>query len=46
MSKFYKLYITFDIRRHQMRCTAYKKIAPKDGLIHSETCRASIRKKV
>ena len=26
---------------YQMRCAAYKKIAPDDGLIQSETCRAS-----
>ena len=25
---------------YQMRCTAYK-VAPEDGLIYSETCRAS-----
>ena len=29
---------------YQMRRTAYKKIAPEDGLIQSETCRASNRK--
>ena len=29
---------------YQMRCTAYKKIAPEDGLIQSETCRAYIEK--
>ena len=28
---------------YQMRCTAYK-VAPDDGLIQSETCRASNRK--
>ena len=47
---FYKLYIAFGIRRYnsltygigiyQMRCTAYK-VTPDDGLIQSETCRAS-----
>ena len=31
------------ICRYQMRCTAYK-AAPEDGLIQSETCRASNRK--
>ena len=49
----YKLYIAFGICRYmpvyvnksgtgiyQMRCTAYK-VAPDDGLIQSETCRAS-----
>ena len=35
---FYKLYIVFGI--YKMRCTAYKD-APDDGLIQSETCRAS-----
>ena len=29
---------------YQKRCTAYKKIAPEDGLIESETCRAHIGK--
>ena len=29
----------------QMRCTAYK-VAPDDGLIQSETCRASNENKV
>ena len=29
---------------YQMRCTAYKKTAPEDGLIQSETCRADIEK--
>ena len=28
---------------YKMRCTAYK-VAPDDGLIQSETCRASNRK--
>ena len=28
---------------YQMRCTAYK-VAPEDGLIQSETCRASNEK--
>ena len=28
---------------YQMRCTAYK-VAPEDGLIYLETCRASIIK--
>jgi hypothetical protein len=28
---------------YQMRCTVYK-VAPDDGLIQSETCRASNRK--
>ena len=37
----YKLYIPFGI--YQRRCTAYK-VAPDDGLIQSETCRASNRK--
>ena len=42
---FYKLYIAFGISQtygtgiYQMRCTAYK-VAPDDGLIQSETCRA------
>ena len=52
----YKLYIAFGICRYyarrmvpaytgvyQMRCTAYK-VAPDDGLIQSETCRASNEK--
>jgi hypothetical protein len=38
----YKLYIAFGTCRC-MRCTAYK-VAPDDGLIQSETCRASNRK--
>ena len=46
---FYKLYIAFAIatqqidvwyRHNLMRCTAYK-VTPEDGLIQSETCRAS-----
>ena len=32
------------IRIYQIRHTAYKKIAPEDGLIQSETCRAYIEK--
>ena len=36
----YKLYIVFGTGIYQMRCTAYK-FAPDDGLIYSETCRAS-----
>ena len=31
---------------YQIRHTAYKKIAPKDVLTHSETCRAYIEKEV
>ena len=31
---------TYGIDIYQMRCTAYK-VAPEDGLIQSETCRAS-----
>ena len=41
---FYKLYIVFGICRYQIRHTAYKKIAPEDGLIQCETCRAYIEK--
>ena len=29
---------------YQMRCTAYKKIAPDDGLIQSETYRSATNK--
>ena len=32
------------IRIYQIRHTTYKKVAPDDGLIYSETCRASNRK--
>ena len=31
---------------YQIRCTAYKKIAPDDGLIQSETYRAYIENEV
>ena len=31
---------TYGTGINQMRCTAYK-VAPDDGLIYSETCRAS-----
>ena len=31
---------------YQMQCTAYKRFAPEDGLIQSETCRAYNENKV
>ena len=39
---FCKLYIAFGI--YQIRHTTYKKFAPEDGLIQSETRRAYIEK--
>ena len=37
--QFYDLYIAYT-GTYQMRCTAYK-VAPDDGLLQPETCRAS-----
>ena len=34
---------TYGTGIYQMRCTAYK-VAPEDGVIQSETCRAYIKK--
>ena len=39
------LYAVCHIRIYQIRHTAYKKIAPEDGLIQSETCRAYMENK-
>ena len=41
----YYLSQTYVTGIYQMRCTAYK-VAPDDGLIQSETCRAYIENKV